>query len=96
MGRGVIALTGPGFVRVEPLPLPCRVAPDLFFTGGAAAEGEAAAVCAGCVWMADCRAYALERPSLQGVWGGLTQDERRRWRNREGQRRRVATKAGAA
>jgi WhiB family redox-sensing transcriptional regulator len=58
--------------------------PELFFpigkTGPAAEQIEAAkAVCTGCPVLAQCRVWALSHPSLtdHGVWGGMSEDERR-------------------
>lgn len=41
-------------------------------------EQTAKQVCAECAVLLDCRAYALEREERFGVWGGLTETERRR------------------
>lgn len=59
--------------------------PDLFFpissTGSAAAQvAEAKAVCARCAVRAQCAGYALEHVDVQGIWGGTTDDERRKLR----------------
>lgn len=40
----------------------------------------AKAMCSGCPVVNDCAAYALARPELSGIWGGLTNNERRRLR----------------
>ena len=67
----------------------CRKAdPDLFFpisgAGPARVQVERAkAVCAGCTVRGDCLRYALAAGPLQGVWGGLTEEERRLLRQRE-------------
>jgi WhiB family redox-sensing transcriptional regulator len=62
--------------------------PDLFFpisaSGPARVQVERAkAVCAGCPVRTDCLGYALAAGPLQGVWGGLTEEERRLLRQRE-------------
>ena len=61
--------------------------PDLFFpvgTKGAAVEEiEAAkAVCATCPVSEHCLAYALETNQETGVWGGTSEEERRRLRRK--------------
>jgi WhiB family redox-sensing transcriptional regulator len=67
----------------------CRSAdPDLFFpispSGPAQAQTRRAkAVCAGCVVQPDCLRYALAAGSVQGVWGGMSEAERRLLRRRE-------------
>jgi WhiB family redox-sensing transcriptional regulator len=64
----------------------CRFTrPDLFFpagsTGPAADEIEAAkAVCEACAVKAACLQFALETNQEPGIWGGTTEDERRRLR----------------
>jgi WhiB family transcriptional regulator, redox-sensing transcriptional regulator len=40
------------------------------------------AICAGCPVRAECLEYAGRFPSPQGVWGGLTEGERREIRRR--------------
>ena len=65
----------------------CRSSdPDLFFpvssVGIAQREvAEALAVCARCPVQAPCREFALRTRQLHGIWGGLTEHERRQlWR----------------
>ena len=48
---------------------------DLFVTG--AAQNRAKAVCMGCPVRAECLADALDNRVEFGVWGGLTERERR-------------------
>jgi WhiB family transcriptional regulator, redox-sensing transcriptional regulator len=61
----------------------CRdVDPELFFpvgtTGPAADQVEQAkAVCRGCPVSATCLSWALDTGQDSGVWGGLTEEERR-------------------
>ena len=60
--------------------------PDLFFPVSSAGItqreiAEALAVCARCPVQAPCREFALRTRQQHGIWGGLTEDERRqRWR----------------
>lgn len=61
--------------------------PELFFpigTGEATARQVAAAerVCARCPVRAACREYALAHPEPTGVWGGMSEEERRAERAR--------------
>lgn len=42
--------------------------------------GPAKAVCRRCLVMEECRAYAGLDPELQGIWGGLSERQRRRLR----------------
>jgi WhiB family redox-sensing transcriptional regulator len=59
--------------------------PDLFFpageTGPALAHAEAAkAVCLGCPVRAECLEFAMVSNQEAGVWGGFTEEERRKLR----------------
>jgi WhiB family redox-sensing transcriptional regulator len=66
----------------------CReVDPELFFPigHGPAAQAQivdAKAVCARCPVVQECLAWALETGQDAGVWGGLTEEERRELRRR--------------
>ncbi|MFE9850270.1 WhiB family transcriptional regulator [Streptomyces sp. NPDC005576] len=71
--------------------------PDLFFpigtTGTAMIQTEEAkAVCHTCPVMETCLQWALDSNEETGVWGGLSEDERRRLRRRN---TRAASKAAA-
>lgn len=62
--------------------------PELFFpigTGPAAdAQAEQAkAVCRRCPVLEQCLTYALSSGQDAGIWGGLTEDERRAMRRRD-------------
>jgi WhiB family redox-sensing transcriptional regulator len=64
------------------------VDPDLFFPERGASTREAKEVCRGCVVREDCLEYALANGETVGLWGGLSERERRRLRRaRVGQRR---------
>lgn len=62
----------------------CHTAPiSLFFPERGENADQAKAICAGCPVQPECRQYALDAPgTLQGIWGGLSVKERRRWRLR--------------
>ena len=69
--------------------------PELFFpignTGPALVQIEAAkAVCAQCDVAGDCLKWALGTHQESGVWGGLSEDERRALRRRTARARRAA------
>ena len=53
-----------------------NVAPDALFVQGAA-QNRAKAVCAGCPVRTECLADALDNRIEFGVWGGMTERERR-------------------
>ena len=56
------------------------VDPDLFFPERGASTKEAKAVCKGCVVREDCLEFALQNGEKFGIWGGLSDRERRRIR----------------
>ena len=62
--------------------------PELFFpisySGPALGQvTKAKAICARCQIQPQCLRYALDAGSIQGVWGGMTEEERRRLVRRE-------------
>jgi WhiB family redox-sensing transcriptional regulator len=68
-------------------PACAEVDPELFFIGetrnaDAGVDAAARKVCAGCPVRTPCAEYALADPSLHGIWGGLSADERRDMRRR--------------
>lgn len=62
---------------------PPREAAAAFAAVPGADPEPAKALCAGCAFLDACRAYALEQ-DVHGVWGGLTEEERRARRDQEG------------
>lgn len=56
--------------------------PDQFFVRGAAQARRAIAVCSGCEVKEQCLGYALEHAIDFGVWGGLTERQRRAYQRR--------------
>jgi WhiB family transcriptional regulator, redox-sensing transcriptional regulator len=55
----------------------CRTAdPDDLFVEGAA-QNRAKALCGGCEVRTECLAYALDQRIEHGIWGGMTERERR-------------------
>jgi WhiB family redox-sensing transcriptional regulator len=65
------------------------VDPDLFFPERGASTREAKEVCRGCVVQEDCLEYALANGEKFGIWGGLSERERRRIRRRRSLERRA-------
>jgi WhiB family redox-sensing transcriptional regulator len=73
--------------------------PELFFpisnSGPALRQVmRAKAICARCEIQRECLRYALEAGSIQGVWGGMTEEERRRLVRRERRTRVNMTSGG--
>lgn len=59
-------------------PLPCQSHDaDLWHSRGTANVARAVDLCNSCPIEDACRQYALTAQERQGVWGGLTEDERR-------------------
>jgi WhiB family redox-sensing transcriptional regulator len=56
------------------------VNPDLFYPGVGEPTDEAKAVCAGCVVRDRCLEHALATGEKHGIWGGTSENERRRIR----------------
>lgn len=56
------------------------VDPDLFFPERGASTKEAKEVCRGCVVREDCLEFALRNSEKFGIWGGMSERERRRVR----------------
>ncbi|MDQ6839687.1 MAG: WhiB family transcriptional regulator [Actinomycetota bacterium] len=71
------------------------VDPDLFFPERGASTREAKEVCRGCVVREDCLEYALANGEKFGIWGGLSERERRRIRRQRALARRTALDAEA-
>ena len=73
--------------------------PDIFFPVGTTGPAvdmieRATAICTACTVQEECLLYALETNQEAGVWGGLPEDDRRRYRTRwlaERRRRRQAS-----
>jgi len=54
--------------------------PEAFFPETGGSTREAKRVCRGCEVRAECLEYALEHDERFGIWGGLSERERRRLR----------------
>ncbi len=71
------------------------VDPELFFPERGASTREAKEVCRGCVVKGDCLEYALANGEKFGIWGGLSERERRKVRRSRALARRAAEVATA-
>jgi WhiB family redox-sensing transcriptional regulator len=80
----------------------CRGAdPDLFFpisaTAAAAPQvARAKAICAGCPVRPACLGFAMANRDLSGIWGGTTDEERRKTRRSRARSAARAARAGRA
>ncbi|MGF1596256.1 MAG: WhiB family transcriptional regulator [Acidimicrobiales bacterium] len=71
------------------------VDPDLFFPERGASTREAKEVCRGCVVQDDCLEFALANGEKFGIWGGMSERERRRIRRQRAlERQRQTTASG--
>ena len=69
------------------------VDPDLFFPERGASTREAKEVCRGCEVRIDCLEYALQNGEKFGIWGGMSERERRRIRRQRALDRQAAVRA---
>jgi WhiB family transcriptional regulator, redox-sensing transcriptional regulator len=58
--------------------------PEAFFPEKGGSTREAKKICTGCEVRAECLEYALTNDERFGIWGGLSERERRRLRRRVG------------
>jgi WhiB family redox-sensing transcriptional regulator len=72
------------------------VDPDLFFPERGASTREAKEVCRGCVVREQCLEYALRNGEKFGIWGGMSERERRRIRRQRAVARAAALEASAS
>ena len=72
------------------------VDPELFFPERGASTREAKEVCRGCVVRTECLEYALANGEKFGIWGGLSERERRKVRRSRALARRAAGGAATA
>ena len=56
--------------------------PEAFFPEKGGSTREAKKVCTGCDVRGDCLEYALEHDERFGIWGGLSERERRKLKRR--------------
>lgn len=64
--------------------------PGIFFPVTDAEADEVKAICARCPVAEECLEFALDTRQHDGVWGGLTEAERRRLRRRRRREERAA------
>ena len=58
--------------------------PELWFAVGAVEHKQAKRICSECSVRPECLAYAMDVPVDHGIWGGLTERERRSFRRKAG------------
>ena len=81
----------PGVRRLEPEPDPlawqadalcAQTDPEAFFPEKGGSTRDAKKICASCEVRAQCLEYALKNDESFGIWGGLSERERRKLRKR--------------
>lgn len=58
--------------------------PEAFFPEKGGSTREAKAICASCEVRRECLEYAIANDERYGIWGGLSDRERRRYKRDEG------------
>jgi len=88
----VAAVTGTEEASWQDMANCLGVDPDLFFPERGASTREAKEVCRGCVVREDCLEYALVNGEKFGIWGGMSERERRRIRRQRALARAATTR----
>jgi WhiB family redox-sensing transcriptional regulator len=60
--------------------------PGWWFDTGGVETVQAFSICTACSVRPECLAFALDHPTLIGIWAGTTADDRRRLRRERGER----------
>jgi WhiB family redox-sensing transcriptional regulator len=86
MGQGIAGLMGIGYEADaqswQEQALCAETDPEAFFPEKGGSTREAKKICTGCEVKAQCLEYALSNDERFGIWGGLSERERRRLRRR--------------
>lgn len=73
---------GEGALEWQERALCAQTDPEAFFPEKGGSTREAKKVCASCEVRSECLDYALENDERFGIWGGLSERERRRLKRR--------------
>ena len=85
LDRGVLAgLFGQPEQDWQERALCAQTDPEAFFPEKGGSTREAKRICAGCEVRAECLEFALAHDERFGIWGGLSERERRRLKRRPG------------
>jgi WhiB family transcriptional regulator, redox-sensing transcriptional regulator len=86
VGQGIAGLLGIGTESDaqswQERALCAETDPEAFFPEKGGSTREAKKICTGCEVKAECLEYALSNDERFGIWGGLSERERRRLRRR--------------
>jgi WhiB family transcriptional regulator, redox-sensing transcriptional regulator len=76
--HGVVRSDGAEDVGWQDRALCAQTDPEAFFPEKGGSTREAKKVCRGCDVRAECLEYAMEHDERFGIWGGMSERERRR------------------
>ncbi len=79
---GLVPLSHVEALRWQEQALCAQTDPEAFFPEKGGSTREAKKVCLSCEVRVDCLEYALEQDERFGIWGGLSERERRRLKKR--------------
>ena len=74
----------PGVLAWQTDALCAQTDPEAFFPEKGGSTRDAKRICEGCTVRQQCLEYALEHDERFGIWGGLSERERRKLRKRAG------------
>ena len=90
-GEGLLAFDGfggdlddDGLLAWQQQALCAQTDPEAFFPEKGGSTREAKRICVGCEVKAECLEYALMQDERFGIWGGLSERERRRLKRKAG------------
>ena len=78
--ESIDAAGGEGELSWQERALCAQTDPEAFFPEKGGSTREAKRICSGCDVRAECLEYALANDERFGIWGGLSERERRRLR----------------
>lgn len=74
----ILPLSEPAVLQWQSEALCAQTDPEAFFPEKGGSTREAKRVCTACSVRVECLEYALEQDERFGIWGGLSERERRR------------------
>jgi len=77
---GLLGLVDPDATSWQDLALCAQTDPEAFFPEKGGSTREAKRICVGCEVRQECLEFALANDERFGIWGGLSERERRRLR----------------
>ena len=84
IAAAILGTYGTSDTRWQERALCAQTDPEAFFPEKGGSTREAKKICEVCPVRAECLAYALEHDERFGIWGGLSERERRRLKRMAG------------